>query len=100
MKPLIPLRQALTDPAILGRALGGATWSNWRTLLLIAAMGEPLTADELAVFRKLTGRQTAPTERVEECWFCIGRRGGKSRAIAALSVYLGLLCSTPVCLAN
>ena len=65
MKPLIPLRQALTDPAILGKALGGATWSNWRTLL-IAAMGEPLTPDELAVFRALTGRQAAPAERVEE----------------------------------
>ena len=52
MKPLIPLRQALTDPAILGKALGAATWRNWRVLLM-AAMGEPLTPDELETFRKL-----------------------------------------------
>ena len=94
MKPLIPLRQALTDPAILGKALGGASWSNWRTLL-IAAMGEPLTPDELTAFRALTGRQAAPVERVEELWCVIGRRGGKSRAIAALAAYLGLLCVYP-----
>ena len=74
MKKLIPLRAALTDPDILGRALGGETWSNWRTLL-IAAMGEPLTEDELAVYRELTGRQTAPSERCEELWCVIGRRG-------------------------
>ncbi len=91
MKPLIPLRQALTDPAILGKALGADTWRNWR-ILLIAAMGEPLTDDELAVYRELTGRQTAPAERVEELWCVFGRRGGKSRAIAVLAVYLALLC--------
>jgi len=91
VRALIPLRQALTDPVILGKVLGGDTWHNWR-ILLIAAMGEPLTPDELAVFRQLTGRQAPPRERVEELWCVIGRRGGKSRAIAALAVYLGLLC--------
>jgi hypothetical protein len=55
-------------------------------------MGEPLTGGELDHFRRLTGRIDPPRRRVEELWGVIGRRGGKSRAIAALAVYLGGLC--------
>jgi hypothetical protein len=55
-------------------------------------MGEPLKPDELEHFRRLTGRPQPPTQRVEEFWGVIGRRGGKSRAIAVLIVYLAALC--------
>ena len=54
-------------------------------------MGEPLTDDELITFQAVTGRLEAPTERCEELIGIIGRRGGKSRAIATLSVYLSTL---------
>jgi len=43
MKPRIPLRQALADDNLLGRALPGPSWSTSRTLV-IAAFGEELTA--------------------------------------------------------
>ncbi len=46
MKPRVTLRQALEDEALLGSALAGPTWQAWRSVLL-AAMGEPLNADEL-----------------------------------------------------
>jgi hypothetical protein len=59
--------------------------------LLIAAMGEALTDEERAIFAKLTGREREPGERVAELWCVIGRRGGKSRAIAALLVYLATM---------
>jgi hypothetical protein len=54
-------------------------------------MGEPLKPDELALFQKLTERKEPPTERVDEFVAVVGRRGGKSRAIAVLLVYLSCL---------
>jgi threonine/homoserine efflux transporter RhtA len=44
MQPLIPIRTALTDPGLLGQVLAGDSWQAWR-VILIAAMGEQLTAD-------------------------------------------------------
>jgi hypothetical protein len=85
------LRSALEDPRLLGDALPGDSWAAWRALLL-AAMGEPLQPDELEHFRRLTGRENPPTQRIEEFWGIIGRRGGKSRAIAVLIAYLATLC--------
>jgi hypothetical protein len=90
MTPSITIREALSDPQLLGNALPGDTWSAWRTLL-IASMGESLTDEERAVFKQLTGREREPGQRVEEAAFVIGRRGGKSRAMSALAVYLAAL---------
>ena len=60
MKPRVTLRKALEDPELLGSALAGPTWHAWRSLL-IAAMGEPLTNDELETFTQFTGREKPPT---------------------------------------
>ena len=86
MKPKITLRKALNDPELLGSALGGDSWANWRAMLL-AANGEPLEPAELSAFREFTGRTEPPQTRVDELWCAIGRRGGKSRAMAALAAY-------------
>jgi hypothetical protein len=51
-------------------------------------MGETLTATEREAFRQLTGREREPGARVEELVAIVGRRGGKSRAIATLATYL------------
>jgi hypothetical protein len=91
MTPKVTLRRALEDPELLGAALAGPSWHPWRSLLL-AAMGEPLNADELGTFKRFTGRDVAPERRVDELWCAIGRRGGKSRAMAVLAVYLAGLC--------
>jgi hypothetical protein len=42
MKPKISLREALSDPGLLGNILAGDSWKAWR-VILIAAMGEELT---------------------------------------------------------
>jgi hypothetical protein len=89
--PTISLRRALSDPNLLGGVLAGESWSAWRTLL-IALMGEELTDEERAVFRKLTGREREPLRRVEEFVGVIGRRGGKSRACSVLCCYVSALC--------
>ncbi|GLQ78082.1 hypothetical protein GCM10007881_15980 [Mesorhizobium huakuii] len=91
MKPLVTMRQALTDPQLLGGALPGDSWRIWRTLL-IAAMGEPLTDDEREAFAAVTGRPEEPHQRVDEMWCVVGRRAGKTRAAGALAAYSSALC--------
>jgi len=88
--PKTTLRTALEIPQLLGDALPGDTWLAWRSLLL-AIMGEPLKADELELYRKLTARQDPPGGRVDEFYAVVVRRGGKSRAIATLLCYLACL---------
>ena len=86
MKPIVTMRHALEDPDLFGRILPGRSWASWR-VLLIALMGEPLTDAERETFEALTGREKEPLERVDEFWAIIGRRGGKTRAIAVLAAY-------------
>src|SRR3954447_3544620 len=87
MKPLISLRDALADEGLLGTVLAGETWGAWRTVL-IAAMGERLTEYERTINEALTGRSQEPVQRVEELVAVVGRRGGKTRAIACLAAYV------------
>jgi hypothetical protein len=86
-KPAISMRAALSDMQLLGSVLCGDSWRAWK-ILLVALMGERLEESERAVFRELTGRECEPGEAIEEFWGAIGRRGGKSRAMAVLAVYL------------
>jgi hypothetical protein len=95
MKPMVPLRQALADPQLLGGMLAGDSWDGWRTLL-IAAMGEALTDTEREMFAKLTGHAREPLQRIEELVAVVGRRGGKSRASAVLATFIGGLCEHPL----
>jgi hypothetical protein len=97
MKKLISVRQALEDPAWLGSMLGAESFAVMRTLL-IAAMGEALTAAEMLVFTQLTGRTETPGEAVEELWVIAGRRSGKTRAIGTLAAYLAGCCDYRDCL--
>lgn len=91
MRPKLPLRTVLADPLLLGGALAGDSWLPWRTLL-IAAMGEELTADERIVFKQLTGREREPGQRVHELEVVAGRRGGKTKAVSTLAAYIACLC--------
>src|ERR1700733_7523851 len=84
MQPSISLRDALNDEALLGTVIQGSSWQAWRVMLL-AMMGGHLTDTEKAIFKQLTGRRTYEAgRRVEEFAGVIGRRGGKSYAIACL----------------
>jgi hypothetical protein len=88
------MRHALSDPLLLGRILEGESWFGWRTIL-IAMNGEVLTDEERVTFTAVTGRDREPGAPVEEFWGVIGRRGGKSRAMSVLAVYLAALCDHP-----
>ncbi len=91
MTPTISIRKALDDPNLLGGVLTGDSWQAWR-VLLIALMGEALTYDERVLFTMLTGREHEAGFRVEEFVAVVGRRGGKSRAMAVLAVFIAALC--------
>jgi hypothetical protein len=91
MKPTTSIRKALSDKKLLGGVLAGPSWFSWRTIM-IASMGEQLTDGERIAFTKLTGRLVEPLQRVEELCAVIGRRGGKSRAMATLATYIAGLC--------
>ena len=91
MTPATPIRKALSDPKLLGHALSGDSWAIWRTIL-IAIMGKSLTEIETELFKRFTGRLAAPVEPIREFWGVIGRRGGKSRAMAILAAYIATLC--------
>ena len=90
MRKLTTMREALTRADLFAPLVGGPSWAPWR-VLLIAAMGEPLTTAERETFYALTGREREPVEAVDEFWGVMGRRGGKSRAIAVLGSYIGAL---------
>ena len=84
---LVSMRDALADPAYFGELLEGESWAAWR-VLLIAICGEALSDGERYTFERLTGRAREPGEPVSAFWGIIGRRGGKSRAMAVLAAFL------------
>lgn len=69
--------------------LDGPTFASWLALLG-GALGCTLDDAQAATFHQLTGRKP-PHAPVRELWLAVGRRGGKSRAAAALVVFLALL---------
>ena len=86
------MREALSDPELLGGELRGASWAAWR-VLLIACVGEPLDDAERVIFTKLTGgREREPLELVEVLLIVAGRRSGKTKAMSVLSIYLSCFC--------
>lgn len=91
MRKLFTMREALDRDDLLGTILPGDTWRPWR-IILIAAMGEPLTVWERRTFARFTGRKREPGKIVDELVAVAGRRAGKSRASSALAVYLSALC--------
>jgi hypothetical protein len=90
MKRAVTMRAALSDPQLLGNALPGNSWANWRAML-IASNGEKLNAEERATYQRFTNREREPGQRVEEALFLIGRRGGKDRAAAVVAAYFAAL---------
>ncbi len=67
----------------------GPSWGAWRAFLS-ATFALEMDATELEVFRACTGRTSAPDTPARESWLIVGRRGGKSRIVALIAVFLAL----------
>jgi hypothetical protein len=83
--------EALDDPNLLGASIRDAeSWRPWRALLA-AVFGLPLENPYQAeLFRQCTGRRVPPSAPAAYLWLCIGRRGGKSFAMALIAVFLAV----------
>jgi hypothetical protein len=82
--------RALTDPRLLGAALGDpASWTTW-LVVLKAAFGLNLSDEQRDLFMQVAGGRNPCTKRVRELWAQTSRRSGKSRIAAALAVYAAL----------
>jgi len=102
MKPLITMRQAITDPGLLGSAFPRKagqpdSWVVWKAMAL-AAVGESLKPKEMKAYRQVTQRENPPSERVEELVIVKGRRSGGTSFSAAMVSYLAALCDYSDCL--
>ena len=87
-KPTISILQACADPALFGPAFRNpSTWAAWRAFLA-ALFGLPMTTEQLTTFRECTGRQNPPAGGSNEAWLVVGRRGGKSFALAVIACFL------------
>ena len=88
---MIPIDRALMDSNLLGAALGdGASWSTWLAVLR-AAFALPMCNEDRATFAKVAGDRDPPSRAVSEFWAVCGRRSGKTRTAAAVSVYIGAI---------
>jgi hypothetical protein len=89
-KPRIPpsLTWCLNDPHLFGPSFAHGDWTAWRAF--IAALFAESAPDEatLALYRAHTGRSAWPKAPFNEAALIIGRRGGKSRILATIAVYL------------
>ena len=84
---MITFSEACRDPELFGNWFAADSWSVWRVIDK-ALFGEPLDADELAIFTEITGRDEAPTEPATEFWAICGRRSGKDVKASALAAWL------------
>lgn len=84
---MITFAEACLDPELFGDWFAADSWGVWRVIDK-ALFGEPLDADELAIFTEITGRTEAPAEPSTEGWFICGRRSGKDVKASALATYL------------
>jgi hypothetical protein len=66
---------------------GGESWRPWRCFLR-ALFALPMSDDELVLYQRHTERTSAPTEPFRETALVVGRRGGKSRILALVAVFL------------
>ena len=85
--PIISLGRALADPNLFAHHFRGKSWAAWK-VFLAALFAEPPDEAALAIYRERTGRTTWPTAPFTEAAVIVGRRGGKSRTLALIAVYL------------
>jgi hypothetical protein len=83
---------ALRNDALLGASFKGPSFDAWRLIAKLIS-GEELTRCERDLFKRCTGRKRVPRHPVRRLYLLVGRRGGKSRFLAALAVWVAALAT-------
>lgn len=88
----VSLLEAMTDPHLFGGWFSDPSWDAWKTFVK-GFEGGAMTAQELALYQQCTGREKPPRpgERMRQAWVAVGRRGGKSRLLAVISIWAALI---------
>jgi hypothetical protein len=81
--------EVIADQSWWAKWFRGGDWSRWRAFLA-ATFALPMTAEQVEVYRKCTGRAKPPTAPAREIWCCAGRQAGKSRIAATIAAYLAV----------
>src|SRR6266511_3501524 len=87
--------EAIKNPKLFGslhRFKKLETWTNW-IVVLKAIFGLPMTAEDLVIFNRYTGRASPPLVGSKENFLIIGRRGGKRFISALIGVFIACFFS-------
>lgn len=85
----LTLLDAIADPNLFLPSFDAPDdWAAWWAFVA-AVFAYDMTPEQLALFEKCTGRKVPPSKQVKEAWLVVGRRGGKSRILALIAVWLG-----------
>jgi len=88
--PNVDIIQTLRDNQLFAKWFDvDDSWKAW-SVFLKALFCIPMDAEEMEIFTEYTGRAEAPnrTKPFKESTLIVGRRGGKSQALAIIAVYL------------
>jgi hypothetical protein len=90
MKRKPSIIEAIKNPKLFGslpRFKKLETWTNW-IVVLKTIFGLPMTAEDLGIFNRHTGRIMPPDGGSKETYLIIGRRGGKSFISALITCFI------------
>ena len=88
--------KAMTDPNLFGRHFQPLdSWEAW-IVVLSAVFGLPMNRKQRRIFKKLAGFDYKPGRSPVELWLTVGRRGGKSKIVALIAVYLAVFYEYPL----
>ena len=83
---------AMNDPQLFAPFFVGPSWRPWKAFLC-SLFALPMNSTGRAAFKHFTNRNDVPTQPFREAVAVVGRRGGKSRVMASIAVYLAVFRS-------
>jgi len=83
----VSLSEALEDPGLFAPLFTGRSWRRWKAFIA-ALFGELMSDEALRLYRHHTAREGLPATSFREAALICGRRGGKSRILALIAIYL------------
>jgi hypothetical protein len=86
-RPSMSILEAIEDDALFGGMFDAPSWEPWKAFLT-ALWALPMSEGQLALYRHHTGRSEPPAKPSRYAELVCGRRGGKSRILALIAVYL------------
>jgi hypothetical protein len=99
VRALPSIIRSMDDPALFSHPsleppFTGKSWDNWK-IVLRAGDGIRMTAAETEFFKSIAGGREPPSVRVRECWWVVGRRGGKDSVASVVAAHTAATFNSP-----